>query len=115
MDSIERGISRRIEELAVALRKVLAGGSPEGIQAIFLYGSALSRLFRPDSDIDIAVLDSPEQPLDWHAQARLMDALERAIGRNVDLRLLRQSSPAHQAHVLERGTLKKCGNELKAA
>jgi predicted nucleotidyltransferase len=105
MDPIESGVAQRIEDLAATLRRVLESGSPEGVRAVFLYGSVLSRLFRPDSDIDVAVLDSPEQPLDWHAQARLMDALERATGRNVDLRLLRASSPSHQAHVLEHGRL----------
>jgi len=98
-------VTQRVEELADALRRVLESGGSEGIQAIFLYGSALDREFRSDSDIDIAVLDSVEHSLDWRAQARLMDALERATGRNVDLRLLRESSPSHQAHVLEQGRL----------
>jgi predicted nucleotidyltransferase len=102
---MESAIGQRIEELTGVLRKALGGGSPEGIQAMFLYGSVLDRLFRPDSDLDIAVLDSLEDPLDWRDQARLMDALERATGRSVDLRLLREISPAHQAHVLEQGRL----------
>jgi predicted nucleotidyltransferase len=60
--------------------------------AVFLYGSALDRLFRPDSDLDVAVLDDKQHPLSWPDQARLMDALERTTGRGVDLRMLRESS-----------------------
>jgi hypothetical protein len=30
-----------------------------------------------------------------------MDILERVLGRGIDLRRLRESSPSHQAHVLE--------------
>jgi predicted nucleotidyltransferase len=73
--------------------------------AVFLYGSALDRLFRPDSDLDVAVLDSPERPLDGSGQAKLMDLLERATGRGVDLRLLRESSLSHQAHVIDHGRM----------
>jgi predicted nucleotidyltransferase len=96
---------RRIEEITAALQRVAAGGSPEGVLAVFLYGSALGRLFRPDSDLDVAVLDDSEHPLDWHDQAKLMDDLERATGRGVDLRLLREISPSHQAHVIEQGRM----------
>lgn len=103
MDAKERAVSRRIEEISREIRQVLESEHPDGILALFLYGSALSRLFRPDSDLDIAILESPEHPLSWQAQARLMDAFERATGRSVDLRLLRESSLSHQAHVLEQG------------
>lgn len=96
---------RRIEEITAALQRVAAGGSPEGVLAVFLYGSALGRLFRPDSDLDVAVLDDSEHPLDWHDQAKLMDDLERATGRGVDLRLLREISPSHQAHAIEQGRM----------
>ncbi|HKI04333.1 MAG TPA: nucleotidyltransferase domain-containing protein [Thermoanaerobaculia bacterium] len=78
---------------------------PEGVEAVFLYGSALGPLFRSDSDIDIALLDRESSPLSWRDQARLMDTLERATGHGVDLRMLRESSPSHQAHVLEHGRL----------
>jgi predicted nucleotidyltransferase len=96
-------LSRRIEEITAALQRVVAGGSPQGVLAVFLYGSALGRLFRPDSDLDVAVLDDPEHPLDWRDQAKLMDDLERATGHGVDLRLLREISPSHQSHVIEQG------------
>jgi predicted nucleotidyltransferase len=104
-NAAESSTLRRIEELSAALRRVAEQGTPCGVLAIFLYGSALSRLFRPDSDLDVAILGSREHPLDRRGQAKLMDDLERATGRGVDLRLLRASSPSHQAHVLEQGLM----------
>jgi predicted nucleotidyltransferase len=104
MSTPESVIARRIEDLTVALRRVVEE-DPSGIRAVFLYGSALDALFRPDSDLDVAVLDDPAHPLSWSDQARLMDSLERITGRGVDLRLLRESSPSHQAHVIEHGKL----------
>jgi predicted nucleotidyltransferase len=98
-------IAERIEALMAACRSVLQREGLPGIQAVFLYGSSLERDFRPDSDIDLAVLDDARQGLSWSAQARLMDALERAVGKGVDLRMLRESSPSHQAYVLEQGRL----------
>lgn len=98
-------IAERIEALTASCRSVLQREGIGGIDAIFLYGSALERGFRPDSDVDVAILDDSRQRLSWSEQARLMDVLERAIGRAVDLRMLRESSPSHQAHVLEQGRL----------
>ncbi|MFL6231925.1 MAG: nucleotidyltransferase domain-containing protein [Thermoanaerobaculia bacterium] len=105
MDTTETAVARRIDEIAAIVRRVSEIESAGKILAVFLYGSALSRLFRPDSDLDVAVLDSPESPLDWSAQAKLMDSLERATGHGVDLRLLRESSLSHQAHVIDQGRM----------
>jgi predicted nucleotidyltransferase len=106
MDTVDTDlIARRVDEIAAIVRRVSESESTGKILAIFLYGSALSRLFRPDSDLDIAVLDSPERPLDWSAQAKLMDRLERATGHGVDLRMLRESSLSHQAHVIDEGRM----------
>jgi predicted nucleotidyltransferase len=58
-----------------------------------------------DSDIDIALLDDAEDRLSWRDQAEVMDLLERALKRGVDLRMLRDGSPSYQAHVLEHGRL----------
>lgn len=104
MSAAESVLARRIEDLTDALRRVVEERS-EDIQAVFLYGSALSPRFRSDSDLDVAILDDPKHPLSWSDQARLMDTLERVTGRGVDLRLLRESSPSHQAHVIEQGRL----------
>lgn len=100
----EESVAERVERLTAACVGVLQT-SPPSVQAVFLYGSSLDRLFRSDSDIDIAVLDRPEDPLTWRDQARLMDDLERATRRAVDLRMLRESSLAHQAHVIENGRI----------
>jgi predicted nucleotidyltransferase len=104
MQTGEELIAERIERLIAACADTLKA-SPTSVRAVFLYGSSLDRLFRPDSDLDIAVLDRPQTPLTWSEQARLMDGLERATGRAVDLRMLRESSLAHQAHVLEHGRI----------
>lgn len=98
-------IAERIEALVAACRDVLQKEGSDRVQAVFLYGSSMERGFRPDSDVDLAVLDSSGERLSWNDQSRLMDALERATGQAVDLRILRDSSPSHQAHVLEQGRL----------
>lgn len=105
MDAAASAVARRSQEIASVVQRVAQNWSQGEVVAIFLYGSALDRLFRADSDLDIAVLDSPEHPLAWPDQARLMDALERATDRGVDLRLLRESSLSHQAHVIEQGRI----------
>lgn len=95
----------RIKELAATSQQVLSQFPTSSLQAVFLYGSVLGAGFRADSDVDIAVLDDADDRLSWGDQARLMDALERATGHGVDLRMLRESSLSHQAHVLEQGRL----------
>ncbi|HEY4592572.1 MAG TPA: nucleotidyltransferase domain-containing protein [Thermoanaerobaculia bacterium] len=105
MDTKDTVIVRRIDEIAATVRRISEIESAGKILAVFLYGSVLSRLFRSDSDLDIAVLDCPESPLDWSAQAKLMDRLERETGHGVDLRMLRESSLSHQAHVIDEGRL----------
>jgi predicted nucleotidyltransferase len=105
VDTTETAVARRTDEIAAVIRRISEIESAGKILAVFLYGSALSRLFRPDSDLDIAVLDSPESPLDCSAQAKLMDRLERATGHGVDLRMLRESSLSHQAHVIDEGRM----------
>ncbi len=76
------------------------GGEPFGERIDNLVATCAETL---KSSPDSAVLDLAEVPLTWSEQARLMDGLERATGRAIDLRMLRESSPAHQAHVVERG------------
>ena len=98
-------VEQRIERLSTACRAALSRLDRLPIAAVFLYGSALGSGFRADSDVDVAVLDDAEGRLSWADQARLMDALERATKQGVDLRMLRDSSIAHQAHVLEEGLL----------
>ncbi len=73
------------------------------ILSAYVYGSVLGKRHRPDSDVDIAILDRDDAPLDRSEQAEIMDALERAIRWPVDLRMLREGSPSYQAHVLKTG------------
>jgi predicted nucleotidyltransferase len=101
----EETVQGKIEELAATFRQVLSQFPSLALRAVFLYGSVLGPGFRADSDIDLAVLDDADDRLSFGDQARLMDALERTTGRGVDLRMLRESSLSHQAHVLEQGRL----------
>ena len=75
------------------------------VLAVYLYGSAARGNPRPDSDVDVALLDSQEDRISLADEARFMDSLERATRRPVDLRMLRDCSPSHQAHVLDHGVL----------
>lgn len=93
----------RLTRLSDVCGRVLTGWDDDRILAAFVYGSVLSERWRPDSDVDIAILDCAEQRLSWEQEAKLMDALERATGRGIDLRLLRDCSLSHQAHVLTEG------------
>ena len=49
------------------------------------------------------MLDSPDNPLSWSAQSGLMDALERASGWPIDLRMVREGCYSLQLHVLTEG------------
>jgi len=97
-------LAQRVDALLAASRRIFLD-SPTNLRAAILYGSSLGQGFRSDSDIDVAILDSAEERLSWQEQARLMDLLERALKRGVDLRMLRDGSPSYQAHVLEHGRL----------
>ena len=103
-----------IRELTLSCQEALLHGTPANVQAVFLYGSALGSGFRPDSDIDIAVLDRSDDRLTWTEQARLMDLLEKATGRGIDLRMLRDSPLSHQVNVLENGIRLWAGDPTEA-
>ncbi len=107
-------LQERIRELTLACQEALLHGTPSNVQAVFLYGSALGPGFRPDSDVDIAVLDRTGDRLIWNEQARLMDLLERATGHGIDLRMLRDSPLSHQVNVLESGIRLLAGDPTEA-
>ena len=86
-------------------RHVLESWRGGGIMAVYVYGSILGPRRRSDSDVDLAVLDQPNKPLSWADQSILMDELERATRKPVDLRILRDCTLSHQAHILEHGEL----------
>ena len=86
-------------------RGVLERWRGKGILAVYVYGSILGPRHRSDSDVDLAVLDQRNEPLRWTEQSMLMDEFERAIRMPVDLRMLRDCTLSHQAHILEHGEL----------
>ena len=88
-----------------ACRRVLESWRGEGIMALYVYGSILGPRHRSDSDVDLAVLDRPKQPLGWAGQSVLMDEIERAIQMPVDLRMLRDCTLSHQAHIVQHGAI----------
>lgn len=103
---MDRGADgERLSRLVAVCQRVLSEWDHDGIQAAFLYGSVLGESWRADSDIDIALLDSSERRLNWREEAQVMDAFERATGLAVDLRLLRDCTLSHQAHILTEGLL----------
>jgi predicted nucleotidyltransferase len=114
MTSPDDTIEARIRRLIAVCQDALRGGMPGNLQALFLYGSALGPAFRSDSDIDIAVLDHPDNRLSWKEQARLMDLFERATGHSVDLRMLRDNPLSYQVNVLERGKRFWVGDSAEA-
>jgi predicted nucleotidyltransferase len=114
MTLLDDRLQARVRELTIACQDVLREGTPANVQAVFLYGSALGVGFRPDSDIDIAVLDQPDDRLTWAHQARLMDLLERATGYGIDLRMLRDSPLSHQVDVLKNGLRIWAGHPAEA-
>jgi predicted nucleotidyltransferase len=105
MRAASKTFQEQVETLIATGRETLRALDLPSVQAAILYGSALGQGWRLDSDVDIAILDSADARLSWREQAKLMDMLERATGRSVDLRMLRDLSVSHQAHVLETGRL----------
>lgn len=91
------------KEVTAACGRVLEQWRGRGVAAVYIYGSILGPRHRADSDVDVAVLDLEQQPLNWAGQSRLMDDLERAVGKPIDLRMLRSCVISLQAHILERG------------
>ena len=96
-------MDQEIESIVETSRAVLDRWSGSGFVAVYLYGSVLGSRRREDSDIDVACLDREDALLPWSEQARLMDDLERALDAPVDLRMLRDLTTSHQAHVIEEG------------
>jgi predicted nucleotidyltransferase len=50
-----------------------------------IFGSALSKDFRPDSDVDIMVSFAPNVSVSLFELARMQDELQQIFGRDVDL------------------------------
>ena len=92
------------KSLVEVCREVVRAWQDSRILAVYLYGSTVRGNTRPDSDLDVAILDSAER-ISRVDEARFMDSLERVVHRPVDLRMIRDCSLSHQAHVFQQGTL----------
>lgn len=74
-----------------------------GIQLVFLFGSAAAGRLTPDSDVDVAVLfEEKPDALRLHA---LQEDLASALQRVTDLVPLNQASPILRMQVLKHGRL----------
>ena len=56
-----------------------------GVEVAILFGSAAKGRLRPDSDIDIGILPSPDRALGFDEELALAAELEQILGREVDL------------------------------
>ena len=84
--------------LAEALRRALAAFDPA---VIYLFGSALRGLPRPDSDLDVAFL--PPAPCDAWAVFQAAQDLAARLGCEVDLVDLQRASTVLRKEVLRTG------------
>ncbi len=56
-----------------------------GVADVSLFGSIARDEGGPDSDVDLVVAGPPERPMTLFSMARAQAALERILGRSVDL------------------------------
>jgi predicted nucleotidyltransferase len=56
-----------------------------GVEVAILFGSAAKGRLRPDSDIDIGILPSPDRVLGFEEELALAAELDKILGREVDL------------------------------
>ena len=80
--------------------------NPDGVIAVYLFGSFARGSERPESDVDIAVLyaDAPAKTFDGLPLA-LEERLERQLGRAVQVVVLNHASADLIHHVLMDGKL----------
>jgi predicted nucleotidyltransferase len=83
------------------LRAILAGR--RGVRMAYLFGSAAQRRLRESSDLDVAVLFAERPALEELGE--LVDVLERASGRRVDLVDLGTASPLLLREIIMEGRL----------
>jgi predicted nucleotidyltransferase len=56
-----------------------------GVEVAILFGSAAKGRLRPDSDIDIGILPSPDRVFGFDEELALAIELDKMLGREVDL------------------------------
>ena len=80
--------------------------NPDGVIAVYLFGSFARGSERPESDVDVAVLyaDAPAKTFDGLPLA-LEERLERQLGRTVQVVVLNHASADLIHHVLMDGKL----------
>lgn len=109
------------DEILARLRERL-GPAPEGIVAVYLFGSVARGQARRSSDVDVGVLYEVTPPATLEGLGgELAAELERAIGRPVDLVVLNRA-PADLIHrvlrdgilVVERDRARRIAFEVKA-
>lgn len=98
-------ISSRLEGQLEPARALLERA---GARLAYVFGSAAHGLERPDSDLDVAVLLSPEVPQDHHGPIRLQLTTE-LVGlthtNDVDVVVLNQAPPLLAFQVISTGRL----------
>jgi uncharacterized protein len=72
------------------------------VQAIYLFGSYGTERQWPNSDADVALLLPPEEAKQWGwpRMSQLQAALERLLGKDVDLINLREVSTVFQKEII---------------
>lgn len=83
------------------------------VQAIYLFGSYGTEYEWPDSDIDIALLLSPQQAKNERhlAMSQCRQALADCLRKDVDLVNPRQVSTVFQKEIIANGRLLYCANQ----
>jgi predicted nucleotidyltransferase len=92
-----------IEDIAETLKEYFR--DKEEVLLAFIFGSAVSGRLTKNSDVDIAVLFSNAP--DFSNVLKIINDVSEAIGREVDLVVLNNSSPVIRMQVLKNGKLIK--------
>ena len=104
----DRGILSRVnrELLVSTLRSAFVGKAGQGVVAAYLFGSVARGDDRPDSDIDVGVILAAGRPKSLNeCPLEVLDALERAVSRPIDLVVLNGASADFIHRVLRDGVL----------
>lgn len=91
---------RKAEVFAI-LRANVAAMQAIGVAHLTLFGSLARDDANADSDVDLIIAGPPERPMTLLRMARAQEALERILGRKVDLIAARglDKAPAMRARV----------------
>jgi uncharacterized protein len=87
------------------------------VQAIYLFGTYATQAFRPDSDVDIAILLPPKQAKEvgFLGMSALRSQLEEVLKRTVDLINLRHVPTILQIEALKADRQIYCADEYASA